>query len=781
MPTKPPILRGGEAGDVRPPKSLGFLDIIGHSHITDVGATWPDHGVAHKIDGGLQPALFRSTALGGSVHSRHDQGNGAGGDGGWAHQLVEFDRQEQVTGFGASTLNATPSPNPGASSISVADRTNFYANEWIVVGAGANTEIVQISSGYVGATGAGSLTLTGTTAKSHASGDPVYHAVRNAGGYLPKSQLVIIMTGANDLPPLGPFAQGTFGTTAGASRGLQPFQDALRFTIAQMRCSVIYPSTHPSVILGAGFSNAGGQTNGYSYPTLYTFNGTVAFCTTTTNATITFSTDPDFPGGTVYAFFFSGTDGGGCNYTYAVSGATTVTSGTALIDTRNKQHVLFNNSGSSGGPASGTYYTGLVAKISGLNAGVNTVVITNAANAGVTNNGWFLGWGVEAQQPPLIYIFADPRPGSYSTWSSYPYYTRTTAGTATVSGLPATTVTVSSAYTVGTTGTSNAAVYPGDTVTIGTGASRETRRISSVSSTTVFVVDSAFLNTHSGDSYTIGLQNADTVGGGYENLADTQGATSVPGLLGAIRNVISGTTQGTFTPSPTTANQPTGGSAGFDRWVQLYNTDPIINPPGPGSTTISTTNFAGDKVHFSDMGHALLATDFLRIVRAQAESLQQMALPTVPNKRTYVPVFEAGGSNSYPTGQPTPGATIASLVISFSNGWNNFYPVNNAYPRTAFYKDMRTRMVTIRGAVTNLTALLPSSLPSAMFQLPVGYRPNYNKTIPAYGTLGPATVEIDPQGNVYVTAGYYTLTANATPAASTSGIVCFEGSYLAES
>lgn len=85
---------------------LGFLDILGHSGIADYkGVTQPDFGAAHRLDQELQPALYRNIAMGSAIHSWHDQGNAALGDGGWAHAATEFDRGEEVAGFMATTLN----------------------------------------------------------------------------------------------------------------------------------------------------------------------------------------------------------------------------------------------------------------------------------------------------------------------------------------------------------------------------------------------------------------------------------------------------------------------------------------------------------------------------------------------------------------------------------------------------------------------------------------------------------------------------------------------------
>src|SRR5258708_4102954 len=146
---------------VIPQKRISFLENWGHSHAADGGSTVPDYGMVHKLDSLLQPATYRSTARGGAAISFHEQGNGTQGDGGWARVAQEWDRQESVTNYvpgincGYTWMTAASAIN--ATSISVNDRTGFTATQWIVVGQGTNTEIVQIASNYVAAAGAGAL------------------------------------------------------------------------------------------------------------------------------------------------------------------------------------------------------------------------------------------------------------------------------------------------------------------------------------------------------------------------------------------------------------------------------------------------------------------------------------------------------------------------------------------------------------------------------------------------------------------------------------------------
>src|SRR5205085_7455208 len=102
--------------------------------------------------------------------------------------------------------------------------------------------------------------------------------------------------------------------------------------------------------------------------------------------------------------------------------------------------------------------TGVAYRITGLNAGVNTITLTATA---ISGNASFLGWGIEAPQPPLIYLLLDPRATKYTNWAAFSYYTRAPIGTqtATVSAGSLSTVTLGTAITIGTTGTGSSAVY----------------------------------------------------------------------------------------------------------------------------------------------------------------------------------------------------------------------------------------------------------------------------------------------------------------------------------
>lgn len=719
---------------------IGCLDVIGDSHIAEFGPSIPDFGITQKIAGLLQPSLFRDVAISGAVHSAHDLGNGAIGDGGWAHVATEFARQELVTGLGATTITQTQAS--GVTSYTITSATGFAPQEWVVLGQGANTEEVQVASSW---NGASPLTFATATTKGHTSADPVYVSCRNQG-YLAKSIAVMIGTGGNDLQILGPGAapatksstwqSGTFGTTIGASRGLAPFMQALRFTIAQMRCAVIYRDTHPSVIYSGSWTN-GALPSALSYPPSYAFGGPAVLnyhFTSTNGQTITFSTPPSFPGGAVNAFFMcwagspAGTGSGdGALMDHSVSGATTVaaTSHAAgtLYDHRNVNCVSMNDAAGQTTAKS----TGCVVRIPNLNAGVNTITLTATTVLGFCS---FLGIGLEPSTSlPLVMILEEPR--ILTNALGGPYSQRTFAGTgATVTaghGAASGEVSfVGSTLTLATAGTISAAgAQVNDTITLDKGVIglEETRRIVSFtgSPATACQVDANFVNAHTNAAVAIGLQDADFVGGGYYNVSDTQGASSVPGLAGVAVAI----------------------AAEFDSSVLPFSMDAMLNAPGR-ATPVNPLVYYVDGVHYNDLGSGKVAAGISAAMVTQTWSIPQMASPTVNNTRTYYGVYGDVGAT------PTSGGTLPV----FANGWSNAYPLQTQIARTGFYKDMRTREVTMVLGVTGGVAGT-----TTIFTLPGGYAPASLAYFTAYtvnedGSTGVATIMVVPSGAVQLISGY---------------------------
>lgn len=735
------------------PVNIGTIDDVGDSHISEFGPTGADFGIAQKV-AQMFGAQLRSCALGGQLQAWGDQGNAALGDGGWAHIATEFDRQEQSGTKGATTSSgAYAAPN-----MPVNARDNFVAGEFVVwgsVGTPANTEIVQISSAYVPATGAGNIALAAAPAHAHVAGDPVYHALKNEG-QLAKSQVVLMAAeGLNDLGYLGPGApptplsnnwqSGTFGTTIGASRGLTPFMHSLRFSIANLRCSVIYKDTHPINQFGANWSSFP-VTSAASYPTIYSLGGGNAgnFHYTTTAgggaSAITFSTGPDYTGAPICVFTISGNAGQGAVWDYSVAGATTraLSSNAAgsVYDDRNNGVVMNASS------ASGTI-TGSCFRITGLNAGVNTITIQPTT---ITTQPAFLGWGIEAPSPPLIIAIASsriPKP-------AWPNYAARTVGaiTATVTAghgaAPSEVAFAGGTLALATAGTPSATLAQvNDTITLDKGVAgvEETRRIIGYTggpNATSCQVDANFVNAHTAVAPVIGYQDADIVGGGYFNTADVQGAASVPGLAAVIASVC----------------------AEFDANVVALPVDLAVNT----RSTVNSLNFYNDGIHYNDQGSELIAGLVAQTLLTKLPSIPAIASPTVPNKRTFSGVY----------GDASPPATASPLVTSFTaaSGWTNVFsstfPNATTYARCGYYKDARTREVDVGGA-----ALGNVGTGTVLFTLPVHHRPNGIRPLAAYslttgGVYSPAIVFANALGQVIC----------ASTIVATSALV-FGGSFLA--
>lgn len=743
MPTKPPQLFGGDVGAVTIPDPIGFYDYFGNSHISDPGLPFganstPDQGLAHKIDGLLNRGNYNNGAIAGAVLSYHNRGNGAAYDGGWGQMVQALGRDELIVGHGASTLTAGTTAGANTA-IPVAERSYFLANELVVVGAGSTEELCRVVSTYVSAAGAGNVTVA-STVNNHLISDPIYYAASNQGGFLARSSVTMLSGVINDLATMGPRDTAAldalvFGTNAGAARGLSPAKNALRFMIALARCSVVYRNTHPSCLYSGWSPNV--VNSALSWPASFAFSGTNLAPSTgaacnyqscvTTAKTVTVTTPPDYDGkGAVDFFFLAGTAGSGALLNCTVDASATpagvtfngASSGTGCVDARNSNARSANDSLAGTADA----LTPVALRIVGMSAGVHTIVFSSVT---VSTSGVYLGWGIEASTPPLTLIMMDPRAFSYANYAGTPYgygpKSMAGAKTATVSagaGTAGSSVTLGSAVTLATAGVINAlAAMPGDTITIGTGATQETRRVVAYDSTTALHVDANFVFTHTGEAVQIGLQDADLVGGGYANLADVQGKTSVPGMRGMYISLL----------------------AEFDAMVELVDLDlPIVG--GPGAAGAGSATFGPDGLHYNDMAAAKGAIFTARRISQSKLTIDGIGLSVVPNRRWWQPVY---GDSAV---SPAPSA----LVTAFQNGWSNQYARDATQPKTRFIKDMYTRAVYVAGAIYGGTD-------SAVWSMPTGLLPDSGfgrAYLPGYGTAGPGALVIYNTGQVFFHSGY---------------------------
>lgn len=766
MPNKSPWVQGGSPNLVAVADPIGTLDTLGDSRLADPGwglggNSTPDQGIAHKIDGMLNAALSRNIAILGSKLSWNNQGNGADGDGGWAEVITQFPRDELIAYRSASTTTGTLTAGV-STSVPVVDRSYFVAGEWVILGTGANVERIQVSLSYVpNVAGAGSVAFATAVANNHASGEPIYHAA-SGEGWLAKSSCVLVGWGGNDLALAGP--RNTIkldglvnGTNVGAGRGWDPFKEALRAVISHMRCAVVYRDTHPTCIYTGTWTNSPATTTS-SYPSIGAYGGTNLQGATGNNnnfhyvpsgtgagtASVSITLPPDLPPGATAVMFFLGyVAGGGSPWSFTVNGGPTLrdgSSGTNAYSTTNMNAVVLNEA--AGQPSN--HMTIGCFRFKNSQPG-DIIVATAGAITGVGSI--FLAWGVEAPKPPYIGVTLNARPASVAGWAStlFGYGQRAMAGarTATVAagaGTAAGSVTLGSAITTATAGTVNGlATQPGDTITIGTNpATMETRRIVAIASTTTVSVDANFNNAHTGEAVAIGMQDADFVGGGYVNLSDTQGKTSVPGERGAKLAICSE----------------------FDAMVEPLDLDAMING-GPGVASAPYSNFAPDGVHFNDQGSGLGAAGVVQRINRSRMNIPELAMTVVSNRRPFLPVYGDSGVT------PAPGS---GAILKFQNGWSNYFPIASSaqlFPKTGIYKDQRTREVSVKGCIYGGTD-------STIWVQPLGYNPEVGSgraVIPGWGSAGPGALQIDAGGNVSFLAGY----------PGTTGWFLFNGSYLSAS
>lgn len=752
---------------------LGPFDIGGDSHISEYGVSIAAQGISQKVAGMLLPGVFRNCALGGSYHAAHDAGNGALGDGGWAHIANEYNRQEQsaqrfattinTTLVGGSSTSTTVTSLPAQGTAANPNPLAPIAGEWLILGSAlspANTEIIQVANNW---NGASPITFQTAVVNAHVSGDPIYHACRNEGNLAKSAVVFLCAEGANDVGYSGPGAppagltgswqSGTFGATIGASVGWAPFMQALRFSIAQLRCSVIYADNHPAITYGLNWTSTA-ATSTASYPPIFTpFNGgnTGNYHNTATNgSTLAFSTGPDFAGGTVDGFFAVPSSGQGAIWDWSVSGATTraMTANTAgsQFDNRNVLLIPMNNASIVNG-----FICGTCIRVTGLAPGVNTITFRATT---ITSLAAFLGIGIEAPIPPLVLCAQTARVAGNLNGTTFnagpgPYYNRRTkAATGATVSAGAGTVAGSVAFTGGTVALATAGTpsqtlsQVNDTITLDKGnANEETRRIVgwTGSPATACQVDANFVNAHTAAPIQIGLQDADYVGGGQFNTADTQGAISVPGAAGVINKIVSE----------------------FDSNVIAVPFDPFIN--GTPQSAVNALNFySGDGIHFNDQGSGKIAAGVAQAILTHATSIPIVSSAVVPNKRSFQGVYNDTGLSS-----------ASTILPVFVNTWSNVYSSTftnaTSYPRTGFYQDPRSREVEVRGAVIAGTAN------NTITTLPAGMRPSGVTPIPAWnitaaGVYTPVAVTVDATGALILKSGWV---------ATTSAIV-FCGKFFAE-
>jgi hypothetical protein len=200
----------------------------------------------------------------------------------------------------------------------------------------------------------------------------------NANGYMPGAQLVLLMTGLNDLAALG-------------SQNLRPFQEALRSIIARKCAAAVFEDTDASVVYGGTTSNLASTT----------VNSGSSVRQMNVGSTATISVPSTFPGGSVSVHFFASfLAAAGCKVNFTVDGvaAGSLDTGSIVCDVANSKS---NN---------------VVKRFTNLAPGAHTIVCTVAGDTT-----YFDCWEIEANplDGPLLMWVAQPRCPSYSLWNSW--------------------------------------------------------------------------------------------------------------------------------------------------------------------------------------------------------------------------------------------------------------------------------------------------------------------------------------------------------------------------
>lgn len=233
----------------------------------------------------------------------------------------------------------------------------------------------------------------GTCLSRHVNGYPNFirepvRPLRQSGPYIAATPLAITHIGIADLAQLGLAA-------------LPTFEQALRAHLAHLSLGA-YFDAEPS-----GGSHASMAFGGTWGDVTETDKNTGAGWRPLVNvgATLTITTPGDFPGGEADIFWIgadvSGVDSGGV-IEYEVTGATRVGATRQTI------------AGWEKGAAA--TYGRVVTRITGLNPGVNTILVTYRSNTGFGVG--LDGWGIRAVAPPALLVCQQPLPtaAAITTW-----------------------------------------------------------------------------------------------------------------------------------------------------------------------------------------------------------------------------------------------------------------------------------------------------------------------------------------------------------------------------
>jgi hypothetical protein len=546
--------------------ALTRMEVYGHSLAFSgwppAGASSDDRDVMTHLASMLK-AREVPRSVGGAIAHWHDDANTSGGHATVARGTVKPAR------FG-TTLSAGAAA--GATAITIASGgTNLKDGDMIHIGTGVNGETAFVNG--TGLTGT-NIPLRTPLQSAKASGDPIWVVPTM---YMSSNPLYILWLGLNDL------AAAPITDPAIKRR----YIEAMRYCIARCRLAEFYDAAHASVtrtgtwtIKNVGYTGVVPAT-GYMPPA--------------GGSSVTLHVPANFPGGDLYAFWTASITGATGDFTSTVDGAAGPT-----FDITPPSDVT-----------TGAKYNGFVMKFSNLPPGRHSIVITSPGYSG--GELIFAGWGPESETPPLVVCPGFARPYTYNIWDGWTNGARD----ATFTSANGTQITTSAFANVVNNTAAGLAI--GMTVTFANG---DVRRVTGVTSATVFTIDTELSSVPAADSYVLaGVQDADIP------LADQ-----------ILKDLC--------------AEYDEGG-------VIHVELDTAVNK--------NPDMFWYDTVHFNDRGHATVARRIYEEIEKAAHLTLEMAstlsVPTVPIP---APVYFFGPALTAAAGQVDPGGAGA-VAQAFNN------------------------------------------------------------------------------------------------------------------
>lgn len=116
-----------------------------------------------------------------------------------------------------------------------------------------------------------------------------------------------------------------------------------------------------------------------------------------------------------------------------------------------------------------------------------------------------------------------------------------------------------------------------------------------------------------------------------------------------------------------------------------------------------------------------------------------------PGGPGYILVADDDGIPAWIPPIPMPGFDTGWIIATLENGWQAF----GAPWGTAEYRALASGVILVQGSVKNGG----TGKANRIFQLPAGFRPDYNYQSTAPSSVANRTVQVDADGDVYITSG----------------------------